>query len=40
VPFITSAILVIGTIFLNLGIDDGRKVKRADSVEAAAEATG
>ncbi|HUQ21305.1 MAG TPA: MFS transporter [Gemmatimonadaceae bacterium] len=35
VPFITSAILVIGTIFLNLGIDDGRKVKTTDVVEAA-----
>jgi MFS family permease len=32
VPFITSAILVIGTIFLNLGIDDGRKVKATPEV--------
>jgi len=36
VPFITSALLVIGTIFLNLGIDDGRKIKStSDVVEAA-----
>jgi nitrate/nitrite transporter NarK len=28
VPFLTSAALVIGTIFLNLGIDDGRKSRR------------
>jgi multidrug resistance protein len=37
IPFITSAILVIGTIFLNFGIDDGRKVKAApDTVGEAA----
>ena len=27
VPFITSAILVLGTLFLGLGVDDGRKGK-------------
>ncbi|HEY4955814.1 MAG TPA: MFS transporter [Gemmatimonadaceae bacterium] len=27
VPFITSSILVLGTLFLGLGLDDGRKVK-------------
>jgi MFS family permease len=32
VPFLTSAALVIGTIFLNLGIDDGRKVKAGSEV--------
>ena len=32
VPFLTSAALVIGTIFLNLGIDDGRKIKAGTEV--------
>lgn len=27
VPFITSALLVLGTLFIGLGVDDGRKVK-------------
>lgn len=27
VPFITSAVLVLGSLFLNIGVDDGRKVK-------------
>ena len=39
VPFITSGLLVIGTIFLNLGIDDGRKVKTTTDV-VGVEATG
>jgi multidrug resistance protein len=29
VPFITSSILVLGSLFLGLGVDDGRKVKGA-----------
>ena len=32
VPFITSSILVLGTLFLGLGVDDGRKVKAAPDV--------
>jgi multidrug resistance protein len=36
VPFLTSAALVIGTIFLNLGIDDGRKVKATPEVASEA----
>ena len=32
VPFITSSILVLGTLFLGLGIDDGRKVKAGTEV--------
>jgi multidrug resistance protein len=32
VPFITSALLVLGTLFLNFGIDDGRKVKSPPEV--------
>jgi multidrug resistance protein len=32
VPFITSSILVLGTLFLGLGVDDGRKVKAAPEV--------
>lgn len=32
IPFITSALLVLGTFFLNFGIDDGRKVKSAPEV--------
>lgn len=32
VPFITSAILVIGTLFLNFGIDDERKTKPVPDV--------
>ena len=36
VPFITSAVLVFGTIFLGLGVDDGRK-SRSAAGEAATE---
>jgi multidrug resistance protein len=32
IPFITSALLVLGTLFLNFGIDDGRKVKTPPEV--------
>jgi len=32
VPFITSSILVLGSLFLGLGVDDGRKVKTAPEV--------
>ena len=32
VPFITSALLVFGTIFIGLGVDDGRKVKASPEV--------
>jgi predicted MFS family arabinose efflux permease len=32
VPFITSSILVLGSLFLGLGVDDGRKVKAAPEV--------
>jgi multidrug resistance protein len=32
IPFITSALLVLGTLFLNFGIDDGRKVKSPPEV--------
>jgi multidrug resistance protein len=32
VPFITSSLLVLGTLFLNFGIDDGRKVKSPPEV--------
>ena len=32
VPFITSAILVLGSLILNFGIDDGRKVKASPEV--------
>jgi multidrug resistance protein len=32
IPFITSALLVLGTLFLNFGIDDGRKVKTSPDV--------
>ncbi len=32
VPFITSAILVLGSLFLGLGVDDGRKVKAPPEV--------
>ena len=32
VPFITSSILVLGSLFLGLGVDDGRKVKAAPVV--------
>ena len=32
VPFVTSAILVLGTLFLNFGVDDGRKVKAPPEV--------
>jgi MFS family permease len=31
-PFITSAILVLGSLFLGLGVDDGRKVKTPPEV--------
>jgi multidrug resistance protein len=32
VPFVTSAILVLGSLILNFGIDDGRKVKASPEV--------
>jgi multidrug resistance protein len=32
IPFITSAILVLGSLFLGLGVDDGRKVKAPPEV--------
>jgi predicted MFS family arabinose efflux permease len=32
VPFVTSSILVLGTLFLGLGVDDGRKVKAPPEV--------
>src|SRR5437762_4514646 len=32
VPFITSSILVLGSLFLGLGVDDGRKVKAPPEV--------
>lgn len=32
VPFITSALLVLGTLFIGLGVDDGRKVKAPPEV--------
>jgi MFS family permease len=32
VPFITSALLVLGTLFLGLGVDDGRKLEAAPEV--------
>jgi multidrug resistance protein len=32
VPFITSAILVLGSLFIGLGVDDGRKVKAPPEV--------
>lgn len=32
VPFVTSSILVLGSLFLGLGVDDGRKVKAAPIV--------
>jgi len=36
VPFITSSILVLGSLFLGLGVDDGRKVKaQPEPVEVA-----
>jgi multidrug resistance protein len=31
-PFITSALLVLGSLFIGLGVDDGRKVKSAPEV--------
>jgi len=38
VPFITSSILVLGSLFLGLGVDDGRKVKaQPEPVEVAEE---
>jgi len=36
VPFITSAVLVLGTVFLGLGVDDGRRSRNAGG-EAATE---
>jgi len=36
VPFITSSILVLGSLFLGFGVDDGRKVKaQPEPVEVA-----
>jgi len=36
VPFITSSVLVLGSLFLGLGVDDGRKVKaQPEPVEVA-----
>ncbi len=32
VPFVTSALLVLGALFLNVGIDDGRKAKTSPEV--------
>jgi len=32
IPFITSSLLVLGSLFLNFGIDDGRKVKSSSEV--------
>lgn len=32
VPFITSALLVLGSLFIGLGVDDGRKVKTSPEV--------
>jgi MFS family permease len=32
IPFITSSLLVLGSLFLNFGIDDGRKVKTPPDV--------
>ena len=32
IPFITSSLLVLGSLFLNFGIDDGRKVKSQSEV--------
>lgn len=32
VPFITSALLVLGSLFIGLGVDDGRKVKASPEV--------
>jgi MFS family permease len=32
VPFVTSSVLVLGSLFLGLGVDDGRKVKAAPEV--------
>jgi MFS family permease len=32
IPFITSALLVIGSLFLGLGVDDGRKVKATEAI--------
>jgi MFS family permease len=32
VPFVTSSILVLGSLFLGLGVDDGRKVNAAPEV--------
>ena len=31
-PFITSALLVLGSLFIGLGVDDGRKVKAGTEV--------
>jgi MFS family permease len=38
VPFLTSAALVIGSLFLQLGVDDGRRVKTTPTPEPASEA--
>ncbi|MDP9177786.1 MAG: MFS transporter [Gemmatimonadota bacterium] len=32
VPFVTSALLVLGTLFIGLGVDDGRKVRTPPDV--------
>lgn len=36
VPFITSSILVMGSLFIGLGVDDGRKVEATETISEAA----
>jgi MFS family permease len=39
VPFLTSSALVLGSLFLGLGVDDGRRVRATPAAEPASEAT-